>query len=143
MFLLTSLPTIGKNSVPHPTDEAHGPHRGRAAWSKTFREVGVVLSSQEQRISDDVLRFWAEEVEEPSRPAPSRTKGSSRDQADLPVAVVAGTWIAITLILFGAMIAALSVAVITALGWALWHNWPRLSGQSAPGSSPDKRWNAD
>jgi hypothetical protein len=87
-----------------------------------------VLSSQEQRIRDDVLRFWAEEVEEPPWAALSRTERSSRDQGDLPLAVVAGTWITVALVLFGAMIAALTVGVVTALGWALWHNWPRLSG---------------
>jgi hypothetical protein len=104
---------------------------------------GVVLSSQEQRIWDDVLRFWAEEVEEPPRVAPSRSKGSVRDQAELPLAVVAGTWITIALILFGATIAALTFGVVTALGWALWHNWPRLSGQRAPGSSPERRCKVD
>ena len=81
-----------------------------------------MLSSQEQRIWDELLGFWAEEVEEPPRAAPGRSKGSARDQADLPVAVVAGTWITIALILFGAMIAALTVGVVTALGWALWHH---------------------
>jgi hypothetical protein len=107
------------------------------------QEGGLVLSSQEQRIWDDVLRFWAEEVEEPPRAAPSRSKGSARDQAELPLAVVAGTWITIALILFGATIAALTFGVVTALGWALWHNWPRLNGQRAPSSSPDRRCTLD
>jgi hypothetical protein len=103
---------------------------------------GVVLNSQEQRIWDDVPRFWAEEVEEPPRAAPSRSTGYARDQADLPVAG-SPAWITITLILFGAMIAALTVGVVTALGWALWHNWPRLRGEHAPGGSPDRRCNVD
>jgi hypothetical protein len=105
-----------------------------------------VLSSQEQRIWDDVLLFWVEEVEEPPRAAPSRTERSSRDQGGLPLAVVAGTWITITLVLFGAMIAALTVGVVTALGWELWHNWPRLSGRahravhrSGAGTRTDRR----
>jgi hypothetical protein len=96
---------------------------------------GVVLSSQEQQIWDEVQRFWAEEVEEPPRAAPSRTKGASRDQADLPVAVIVGTRITIVLVLFGAMVAALTIGVATALGWALWHNWPQLSSQGVPGTS--------
>jgi hypothetical protein len=75
--------------------------------------------------------------------APSRTERSLRDQGDLPLAVVAGTWITVTPVLFGAMIAALTVGVVTALGRALWHNWPRLSGRCAPGSSPVRRWSAD
>jgi hypothetical protein len=84
-----------------------------------------VLSSQEQQIGDDVLRFWAEEAEEPPLTTPGAERSSS-DEAELPIAVVAGTWITITLILFGVMSAALAVGLMTALPWALWHNWPRL-----------------
>jgi hypothetical protein len=87
---------------------------------------GLVLSSQEQQIGDDVLRFWAEEAEDPPLSTPGAERSSS-DEAELPIAVVAGTWITITLILFGVMSAALAVGLTTALGWALWHNWPRLS----------------
>jgi hypothetical protein len=145
------LPTIGKDSVPYPTDGAHGSRHDRAAWSTTVREVGGVLSSHEQRIWDDVQRFWAEETEEPPRALPSRTDGASSDRTDLPAAVVAGTWSTITLILLGAMVAGLTVGVVTALGWALWHHWPRLSGQGAPGirkdetprRPPDERWYVD
>ena len=87
-----------------------------------------MLSSQEQRIWDDVLRFWAEEAEEP--PLATRSAGgSSSDEAELPIAVVAGTWITITLILFGVMSAALAVGLMTALGWALWQYWPRPGPQ--------------
>jgi hypothetical protein len=134
---------IGKDSVPHSTDEAHGAHRRRAAWSKRVREVRVVLSSQELRIWDDVQRFWAMEAEEPPRLAPSALsrRWGWHDQEDLPVALAAGAWITIALILFGAMIAALTAGVVTALGWALWHNWPRLKGQRAPSSSPDRLCN--
>jgi hypothetical protein len=82
-----------------------------------------VLSSHEQQIWDDVLRFWAEEAEEPPR-ATQGAEGVSSDEAELPIAVVAGTWITITLILFGVMSAALAVGLVTALGWALWRNWP-------------------
>jgi hypothetical protein len=92
-----------------------------------------VLSSQEQRIWDDVQRFWAEDAEEPPRAAPSRMTASSRDEAELPLAVVAGIWITITLVLFGGMTAALTVGVATALAWVLWHNWPWLSWRCAPG----------
>jgi hypothetical protein len=89
------------------------------------QEGGLVLSSQEQRIWDDVLRFWAEEAAEPPLATPS-AEGSSSDEDELPIAVVAGSWITITLILFGVMSAALAVGLMTALAWALWHNWPRL-----------------
>jgi hypothetical protein len=84
-----------------------------------------VLSSQEQQIGDDVLRFWAEEAEEPPLATPGAERSSS-DEAELPIAVVAGTWITITLILFGVMSAALAVGLMTALAWGLWHNGPRL-----------------
>jgi hypothetical protein len=99
-----------------------------------------VLSGQEQRIWDDVQRFWAEEVEEPPRaapPAPKHGERASRDPADLPAAVVAGAWITIMLVLFGAPAAGLAIGVATALGWALWRGWPQLSGQGAPEPSPN------
>jgi hypothetical protein len=127
------LPTIGKDSVPHPTDEAHGAHRRRGASSKTVREVVAVLSSQEQRIWDDVQRFWAEDGEEPPRAPLSTMTASSRDQAELPLAVVGGIWITVTLVLFAAITAALTVGVATALAWVLWHNWPQLSRRCARG----------
>jgi hypothetical protein len=95
-----------------------------------------VLSSQEQQVWDDVQRFWAEEAEEPPRPAPSRSYGASRDDADLPAALVAGTWITIMLVLFGALVAGLAVGVATALGWALWHRWSWLTGQGALRTAP-------
>jgi len=99
-----------------------------------------VLSRQEQRIWDDVQRFWAAEVEEPPRvvpPAPRHGRRASRDLADLPAAVVAGAWITVMLVLFGAVAAGLAVGVATALGWALWRNRPQPSRQGAPGTAPD------
>ncbi len=81
-----------------------------------------MLSRQEQRVWDDVQRFWAEEVEEPPRaasPAPSPRKRASRDVADLPAAVVAGAWSTIMLVLFGAPVAGLAIGVATALGWGV------------------------
>ncbi len=95
-----------------------------------------MLSSQEQRIWDDVRRFWAEEVEEPSpaaRRAPGRGR-ASRDRAVLQVAVVVGSRITVVLLLWGALVPGLAVGLATALGWALSHSWPRLSGQGAPGT---------
>jgi hypothetical protein len=93
----------------------------------SVRREWVVLSDHEQRVWDDVERFWAEEVEEPPLPAMLLRRGTPRDPADLPALVVAGVWGAI-LIIFGALVAGLAVAVATALGWALWHHWPRLGG---------------
>jgi len=92
-----------------------------------------VLSSQEQQVWDDVQRFWEWEAEEPSRLALSRAGWASDNEADLPVAVSAGIWITVTLVLFGAMVAGLAVAAATALGWALWRYWPQLEPQGARG----------
>ena len=95
-----------------------------------------MLSSREERIWDDVLLFWADEVEEPARRAPSRWSRTAHEGAELPGPVVVGTWITIASILFGAMIFAVVVGVGTAVGWAVWHHWARLSGQRAAGSAP-------
>jgi hypothetical protein len=102
-----------------------------------------VLGSQEQ-IWDDVLRSWVEEPEEPPLATPG-AEGSSSDEAELPIAVVAGTWITVTLMLLGVRGAALTVGLTTALGRAVWHNWPRPgplppSGSAGPtghGGAPD------
>ena len=120
-----------------------------------------MLSDQEQRVWDDVQRFWTEEVEEPSRvapPAPSRRRRASRDRAVLQVAVIVGARITVVLLLFGALVPGLAVGVATALGWAMGHSWPQLRGQAAPGGEDrtvrgpadepgDRRlrgtWNAD
>jgi hypothetical protein len=96
-----------------------------------------VLSSQEQQIWDDVQRFWAEEVEEPTpaaRRAPHRSGRASHDRAVLQVAVVIGSRITVVLLLLGALVPGLAVGLATALGWALSHSWPRPSGQGAPGT---------
>ena len=99
-----------------------------------------MLSVEEQRVWDDVQRFWAEEVEEPSRAAPSapsRRRRASHDRAVLQVAMVVGARITIVLLLFGALVPGLAVGVATALGWALGHSWPQLRRQGAPDTSSD------
>jgi hypothetical protein len=87
-----------------------------------------VLSSQEERVWDDVQRFWAMEAEEPPRLAPSAfsRRWVWHDQEDLPVTLAAGVWLAIALVLFGAVLAGLAVAAATAIGWALWRNRARI-----------------
>lgn len=93
-----------------------------------------MLSSQEQRVWADVQRFWAMEAEEPTSLAPYEPSSSWswHDEDDLPVALAAGVWIAIALILFGAVVAGLVVAGVTALAWALWRSWPGAGGAVAP-----------
>ena len=100
-----------------------------------------MLSVQEQRIWNDVQRFWAEEVEEPARaapPAPNRRGRSWRDRAVLQVAVVVGTRITVVLLLLGALVPGLAVGVATALAWALGHSWPQPSGHGAPDGGEDR-----
>ncbi|MGY1643223.1 hypothetical protein ACI782_19120 [Geodermatophilus sp. SYSU D00703] len=99
-----------------------------------------MLSAEEQRVWDDVQRFWTEEIEEPPRATPSarsRRERPSREPADPPVAVVVGARITIVLILLGVLAPGLAIGVATALGWALWRVWPQLSGRGAPGTPPD------
>jgi hypothetical protein len=101
-----------------------------------------MLTTGEQRVWDDVQRFWAEEAEEPSRPPDPN--GSAADVVsqyadDLPFPVVAGIWIAIGLLLLGAMAASVVVGASTALGWAGWHVGRWASGppdQRTGGGSP-------
>ncbi|MGY1691392.1 hypothetical protein [Geodermatophilus sp. SYSU D01105] len=95
-----------------------------------------MLSDPEQRVWDDVQRFWAEDAVEPPLPVPG-ARPASRDLADPPAVVVAGVWGAILLILLGAPAAGLSVGLATALGWALWRYWPRLDR-----TDPTTTWSA-
>jgi hypothetical protein len=142
--LLTSLPRIGWRGVPHSTAEAHGVHRGRAAW---WRQSGRWACAQQPGAAD--LGRRPAVLGGGGRGAVSRHAGrggSSSDEAGLPIAVVTGTWITITLILFGMMGAALAVGLTTALGWAVWHNWPSpgplppcgSAGPAGHGWSPDR-----
>ena len=81
-----------------------------------------MLSSQEERVWDEIQRYWSDEAEEPRRP-----RRSSRVEAELPIAVAVGARVVIVLLLFGAAPAALAVAAATALGWVLWRHRPQPS----------------
>jgi hypothetical protein len=109
--------------------------------------VDTVLSSEEERIWDDVQRFWLEEADEPSLPQVAAPVGGS----DVPTAVAVGVSSAILLLLFGAVVAALVVAAATGLGWALWRRWVAAGRGGAPARPawlhhdfwcwpPDDRW---
>ena len=90
-----------------------------------------MLSSQEQRIRDDIEQCYAAEMEEPVLPAAeptNRSRLAGRGVDDLPAAVVTGIWISIFLILFGVGAAGLAVAAATTAGALLWRYWPLLSG---------------
>jgi hypothetical protein len=100
-----------------------------------------VLNTHEQRIWDDVERYYAIETEEPALPAARlaiRRRLEDRGVDDLPTTVVAGIWITIFLILFGVMSAALAVGTATTVGALLWRYWPLLrDGTAVPDPAPD------
>ena len=94
-----------------------------------------MLSDQEQRIWNDVQRYWTETAEPPAaerRAAAYMRARALRAQGDAPGWVAAGAWIAIFLVLFGATVAGLALGAATVAGWALWRYWPELTGQAAP-----------
>ncbi|MGY1680137.1 DUF3040 domain-containing protein [Geodermatophilus sp. SYSU D01176] len=103
-------------------------------------EVGeevAVLSDHEQRVWDDIERFWAEDAEEPpaARMADVPPRSTPRTLEDAPVLVIGSFWAAVLLVLFGVHAAGLALFATAALGSALWRYWPLLSG-SAPGGPP-------
>ncbi|MGR6964999.1 hypothetical protein ACU610_11100 [Geodermatophilus sp. URMC 61] len=66
----------------------------------------------------------------------------SGEPADVPVAVVVGSRIAVLLVLVGALSAGLAIAVATVLGWLLWRYRSLLTGgvrPSAPSAIRDVR----
>jgi hypothetical protein len=79
-----------------------------------------VLSESEQRLWDDIERFWAEEAEEPERPRVPGTGGRRRPQSGTAALWgIIGVRVVIVLVLFGLPFAALSVAGALAIGWAV------------------------
>jgi hypothetical protein len=108
-----------------------------------------MLNDHEQRVWNDIERFWAEDAVEPPRSVPV-ARPAPRNLADLPPLVVAGVSIVIILVLFGAPVVGVAVGVAAALGWSLWHYWPRLGelgsatawpvfGEVHPGLSATRR----
>jgi hypothetical protein len=94
-----------------------------------------MLSEHEQRVWDDIERFWTEDAVEPPRSVPV-DRPAPQDPAELPALVAAGVWIAITLVLFGAPVAGVAVGVATALGWSVWRYWPRLGDMGSATAWP-------
>ena len=91
-----------------------------------------MLSTQEQRVWDDIQRFWAETAEEPvagRRAAAFMRKRARRERGEPPGWAVGCVWIAIFLVLFDAVVAGLVLGAVTGLGWALWRYWPKLTGR--------------
>ncbi|MGY1639036.1 hypothetical protein ACI78V_20515 [Geodermatophilus sp. SYSU D00742] len=101
-----------------------------------------MLSSHEQRIWDDIERFYAAEAPEPVLPgrhAASWHRRVGRGVDDLPAAVVGGAWAMVLLVVFGAVVAGLAVGAATALGWLLWRSRPLLRRGDPTSAGPDDR----
>jgi hypothetical protein len=93
-----------------------------------------VLSHDEQRAWDEIRRGYAEEAEEPARPVVDLTVRRPRSSTPvaLRAAVVAGGCLAVVLVVLGAPVAGLAIAVATVPQWLLWRWWPLLDGGVGP-----------
>jgi hypothetical protein len=78
-----------------------------------------VLTDQEQKSWNDIEDAYAAEAQDRRAGLPPpRWRGQDGSELDdIPAAVVAGCWITIALILFGAPVAGLALAVVTVLVW--------------------------
>jgi hypothetical protein len=88
---------------------------------------------------DDIQRFYDAEAEEPARagqcPA-GRWEPDAPGVDEMPAWAVAGVWVTVCLVLFGAPAAGLGVGGLTAVGWALWRWWPQLIGAGTEAAPP-------
>jgi hypothetical protein len=93
-----------------------------------------MLSHDEHRAWDEIRRRYAEEAEEPSRPVLDLTVRRPRSSGPvaLRAAVVAGGCLALLLVVLGAPVAGLAIAVATVPQWLLWRYWRLLDGGVGP-----------
>jgi hypothetical protein len=122
-----------------PEQGLAGPPSATARWELNRR--WLVLSADEQQAWEDIQRYYDVEAEEPVRSVGFRTSQPERHGPgldDLPAAVVAGVWITIILVIFGAAVAGLAVAAATALGWAMWRWWPDRGDDPDPSPLPER-----
>ena len=92
-----------------------------------------MLSSDERRAWEEIRRRCAKEAEEP--PLPVIDLEVRRPRSSTPAAlaaVVAGGCTAVLLVVLGAPVAGLAIAVATIPQWLLWRYWPVLDGGVAP-----------
>jgi hypothetical protein len=93
-----------------------------------------MLSSHEQRAWDEIRAHYAEAADEPAPPdrdpavLPPRTPGP----LSLAATVLAGGCVAALLVLIGAPVAGLAIAVATVPRWLLWRYWSSLDGVVVP-----------
>ncbi len=96
-----------------------------------------MLGHDEQRAWEEIRRRYAVETEEPARPVLDLTvsRPCPPTSVGLLAEVVVGGCIALLLVICGAPVAGLAIAVATAPRWLLWRYWPLLDGgvgRSAP-----------
>ncbi|WP_222269810.1 DUF3040 domain-containing protein [Modestobacter marinus] len=93
-----------------------------------------MLSHDEQRAWDEIRCHFAEDAEEPAPPVLDRTVRPPRDSrpVGLSAAVVAGGCLAALLIILGAPVVGLAIAVAVLPRWLLWRYWSSLEGVVGP-----------
>ncbi|SDC91956.1 hypothetical protein SAMN05660690_2925 [Geodermatophilus telluris] len=99
-----------------------------------------MLSAEEERAWEEIRRRYAREVEEPARrldPGGRRLRSST--PVALRAAVVAGGGLAVLLVVLGAPLAGLAIAVATVPQWLLWRYWPVLDGGVGPSAPAGTR----
>jgi hypothetical protein len=97
-----------------------------------------MLEHNEHRAGNEVPRRWAE-AEEPARPVGlSARRLRPPESAGLGATVVAGSCLAVMLVVIGAPVAGLAVAVGIAPRWLVWRHRPLPGGdgERSPGSVP-------
>ncbi len=100
-----------------------------------------MLSHDEQRAWNEIRRRYAREAEEPALPVIDLKVRRPRSSTPVALAaVVAGGCFAILLVVLGAPVAGLAIAVASVPPWLLWRYWPLLDGGvvvSARTATPD------
>ncbi len=89
-----------------------------------------MLSDDEQRAWDEIRCRYPQDAEEPAPPGPDRPVRRPRPSrpVGLTAAVVAGGCLAVLLVVVGAPVLGLAIAVATLPRWLLWRYWSSLDG---------------
>jgi len=89
-----------------------------------------MLRHDEQRAWEDIRRLYGEETRQQARPVPDRTsrRPGPGEPAGLLAAAVAGGCLAVLLVIIGAPVAGLVIAVATVPRWLLWRYGASLDG---------------
>ena len=99
-----------------------------------------MLSHDEQRAWNEIRRRYAREAEEPALPVIDLEIRRPRSSTPAVLAAVVAAGIAVLLVVLGAPVAGLAIAVASVPPWLLWRYWPLLDGGvvvSARSATPD------